>query len=84
VEEVVKWRAEGILTGWRKHGEFRRELCGDSFVFGGREVEEKAKRPGRGVWQNQPELYRLKHASPLQRPPMYFKRYNSLVCRVAS
>jgi hypothetical protein len=37
-----------------------------------------------GVWQNQPELYRLKHASPLQRASTYFKRYNLLVCRVAS
>jgi hypothetical protein len=48
VEEVVKWRAEGIWKGWRKHGEFWRELCGGGSVFGGREVEEKEKRPGRG------------------------------------
>jgi hypothetical protein len=36
------------------------------------------------VWQNQPEVYRLKHASPLQRAPTYFKRYIPLVYRVAS
>jgi hypothetical protein len=31
---------------------------------------------GAELWQNQPELYRLKHVSPLQRAPTYFKRYN--------
>jgi hypothetical protein len=36
------------------------------------------------LWQNQPELYRLKYASPLQRAPTCFKRYNPLACRVAS
>jgi hypothetical protein len=36
------------------------------------------------VWQNQPELYRLKYASPFQRAPTYFKRYNPLACRVTS
>jgi hypothetical protein len=36
------------------------------------------------LWQNKPELYRLKYASPLQRAPTYFKRYNPLACRVAS
>jgi hypothetical protein len=36
------------------------------------------------LWQNQLELYRLTHASPFQRAPTYFKRYNPLVCRVAS
>jgi hypothetical protein len=36
------------------------------------------------VWQNQPELYRLKYASPLQRAPTCFKRYNPLACRVMS
>jgi hypothetical protein len=36
------------------------------------------------LWQNQPELYRLKYASPLQRAPTYFKRYNPLACRVTS
>jgi hypothetical protein len=36
------------------------------------------------MWQNQPELYRLKYASPFQRAPTYFKRYNPLACRVTS
>jgi hypothetical protein len=36
------------------------------------------------LWQYQPELYQLKYASPLQRAPTYFKRYNPLACRVAS
>jgi hypothetical protein len=36
------------------------------------------------LWQNQPELYRLKYASPLQRAPTCFKRYNPLACRVTS
>jgi hypothetical protein len=36
------------------------------------------------LWQNQPELYRLKYASSLQRAPTCFKRYNPLVCRVTS
>jgi hypothetical protein len=36
------------------------------------------------VWQNQPELHRLKYASPLQRAPTCFKRYNPLAFRVTS
>jgi hypothetical protein len=36
------------------------------------------------LWQNQPELYQLKYASPLQRAPTYFKWYNPLACWVAS
>jgi hypothetical protein len=36
------------------------------------------------LWQNQPELYRLKYASPLPRAPTCFKRYNLLACRVTS
>jgi hypothetical protein len=36
------------------------------------------------VWQNQPELHRLKYASPLLRAPTYFKRYNPLACWVMS
>jgi hypothetical protein len=36
------------------------------------------------LWQNQPELYRLKYASPLPRAPTCFKRYNPLACRVTS
>jgi hypothetical protein len=36
------------------------------------------------MWQYQPELYRLKYASPLQRALTYFKRYNPLACRVTS
>jgi hypothetical protein len=36
------------------------------------------------LWQNQPELYRLKYASPLQRAPTCFKWYNPLACRVTS
>jgi hypothetical protein len=36
------------------------------------------------VWQNQPKLYRLKYASPLQRASTCFKRYNPLACRVTS
>jgi hypothetical protein len=39
---------------------------------------------GRRLWQNQPELYRLKYASPLPRAPTCFKRYNPLACRVTS
>jgi hypothetical protein len=30
------------------------------------------------VWQNQPELYRLKYASPHWRATSYFKRYNTI------
>jgi hypothetical protein len=33
----------------------------------------------RTLWQNQPELYQLKYASPLPRAPTCFKRYNPLV-----
>jgi hypothetical protein len=36
------------------------------------------------MWQNQPELYRFKYASPLPRAPTCFKRYNPLACRVTS
>jgi hypothetical protein len=36
------------------------------------------------LWQNQPELHRLKYASPLSRAPTYFKWCNPLACRVAS
>jgi hypothetical protein len=36
------------------------------------------------VWQNQPELYQLKYASPILRAPTCFKRYNPLACRVTS
>jgi hypothetical protein len=36
------------------------------------------------VWQNQPELYRLKYAGPLPWAPTCFKRYNPLACRVTS
>jgi hypothetical protein len=36
------------------------------------------------VWQNQPELYQLKYASPFLRAPTCFKRYNPLACRVTS
>jgi hypothetical protein len=36
------------------------------------------------VWQNQPELDRLKYASPIPRAPTCFKRYNPLACRVTS
>jgi hypothetical protein len=35
-------------------------------------------------WQNQPELHRLKYASPLSRAPMSFKRCNPLARRVTS
>jgi hypothetical protein len=36
------------------------------------------------VWQNQPELYRLKYASPLPRAPTCLKWYKPLACRVTS
>jgi hypothetical protein len=36
------------------------------------------------LWLNQPELCRLKYASPLPRAPTCFKRYNPLACRVTS
>jgi hypothetical protein len=36
------------------------------------------------MWQNQPELYRLKYASPILRAPTCFKRYNPLAFRVTS
>jgi hypothetical protein len=36
------------------------------------------------LWQNQPELYRLKYVSPFLRAPTCFKRYNPLACRVTS
>jgi hypothetical protein len=36
------------------------------------------------LWQNQPDLYRLKYASSLPRAPTCFKRYNPLACRVTS
>jgi hypothetical protein len=36
------------------------------------------------LWQYQPELYQLNYASPIQRAPTCFKRYNPLACRVAS
>jgi hypothetical protein len=36
------------------------------------------------MWQNQPELYRLKYASQLPRATTCFKRYNPLACRVTS
>jgi hypothetical protein len=36
------------------------------------------------MWQNQPELHRLKYASPLSRAPTYFKRCNPLAYRVES
>jgi hypothetical protein len=36
------------------------------------------------MWQNQPELYRLKYVSPFLRAPTCFKRYNPLACRVTS
>jgi hypothetical protein len=36
------------------------------------------------LWQNQPELHRLKYASPILRAPTYFKRCNPLACRVTS
>jgi hypothetical protein len=32
----------------------------------------------RFVWQNQPELYWLKYASPRRRATSYFKRYNTI------
>jgi hypothetical protein len=37
-----------------------------------------------GMWQNQPELYRLKYVSPFLRAPTCFKWYNPLACRVTS
>jgi hypothetical protein len=44
-----------------------------------------SKRPYRMLlWQNQPELYRLKNVSPFLRAPTCFKRYNPLACRVTS
>jgi hypothetical protein len=33
---------------------------------------------GPRLWQNQPELYRLKYASPSWRANSYFKRYNTI------
>jgi hypothetical protein len=36
------------------------------------------------MWQNQPELYRLKYVSPFLRAPTCFKRYNPLACQVMS
>jgi hypothetical protein len=39
---------------------------------------------GNIVWQNQPELYRLKYVSPFLRALTCFKRYNPLACRVTS
>jgi hypothetical protein len=33
---------------------------------------------GGDVWQNQPELYRLKYASPRRRATSYFKLYNTI------
>jgi hypothetical protein len=39
---------------------------------------------GLTMWQNPPELYRLKYASPFLRAPACFKRYNPLACRVTS
>jgi hypothetical protein len=36
------------------------------------------------LWQNQPELHRLKYVCPLLRAPTYFKWYNPLACWVMS
>jgi hypothetical protein len=36
------------------------------------------------VWQNQPEVHRLKYASPLLRAPTYFKLCNPLAYQVTS
>jgi hypothetical protein len=41
-----------------------------------------SKRPY--LWQNQPELHRLKYVSPLLQAPTCFKRYNPLACRLTS
>jgi hypothetical protein len=54
----------------------------DLMLLLGAELEEDDEDDA--LWQNQPELYRLKYASPLQRAPTCFKRYNPLACRVAS
>jgi hypothetical protein len=59
-------------------------LTADSGMTG---IEEERLRGGgstKVLWQYQPELYRLKYMSPLQRAPTYFKRYNPLAYRVAS
>jgi hypothetical protein len=34
--------------------------------------------PKKQLWQNQPELHRLKYASPRWRATSYFKRYNTI------
>jgi hypothetical protein len=49
----------------------------------GQRVREREKERC-ALWQNQPELYQLKYASPIQRASTCFKRYNPLACRVAS
>jgi hypothetical protein len=42
-------------------------------------AEIKSRRGGPpAVWQNQPELHRLKYASPHRRATSYFKRYNTI------
>jgi hypothetical protein len=55
---------------------------GRSWSGGGRRWQSAVEGSRGAVWQNQPELYRLKYASPLMRAPTCFKRYNPLACRV--
>jgi hypothetical protein len=66
-------RAEAVR--WRK----------GTTLTGGSIGSARAARGGCGaMWINQPELYRLKYASPILRAPTCFKRYNPLACRVTS
>jgi hypothetical protein len=55
------------------------KLDGDTGDIKVSEVRSKKR-----LWQNQPELHRLKYASPLSRASTYFKRCNPLTCRVTS
>jgi hypothetical protein len=54
------------------------------YLFCNQHPREVAGQPIGLLWQNQPELYRLKYESLFQRALTYFKRYNPLACRVAS
>jgi hypothetical protein len=47
-------------------------------------VHSVQRAAGGVLWQNQPELHRLKYASPLLRATSCFKWYNPLACRVTS
>jgi hypothetical protein len=68
-------------TAWRPEEVILLRPRGDQVRHSSRVPEPSAEVL---MWQNQPELYRLKYASPFHRAPTYFKRYNPLACRVKS